>query len=135
MHERKTASGKRYLVILRRRPSEGRQSWDLPASYQVTLIEPATFTAQAIAREWSVIEVLPRDFTEPQEAGSSVPGDVLRFFAGQPDPADPSRFTVRYQRGRHTGVLHGVLEDPAPYASAASRDEPVLRLEADEAGG
>jgi hypothetical protein len=135
MHERRTASGKRYLVVLRRTPSEDRQSWDLPSAYRVTLIEPATMTAEAIPRERSLIEVVPRDVTEPPDAGSSAPPDSLRFFAGQPDPADPSRFTVRYQRGPHTGVLHGVLEDPPPYASAASRDEPVLRLEADEAGG
>jgi hypothetical protein len=135
MHERRTPSGKRYLVILRRTPGEGRQSWDLPSSYRLTLIEPASFTAEAVLRERSVIEVLPRNSTEPQDADSTAPPDVLRFFAGQPDPTDPTRFTIRYQRGPKAGVLHGVLEDPPPYASEASQDEPVLRLEADEAGG
>jgi hypothetical protein len=135
MHERRTASGRRYLVILRRKPSEGRQSWDLPESYTLTLIEPATVTAGAVLRERSVIEVIPRDFTEPPDDSSSAPPDSLRFFAGQPNPADASRFTIRYQRGPKAGVLHGILEDPPPYASEATRDEPVLRLEAEEAGG
>jgi hypothetical protein len=135
MHERQTASGRRYLVILRRTPSDDRQSWDLPSSYKLTLIEPATVTAKGILRERAVIEVLPRDFTEPPDAESSVPRDQLRFFAGQPDPADASRFTIRYERGARTGVLEGVLEDPPPYASEANRDEPVLRLVAEEGGG
>jgi hypothetical protein len=135
MHERKTASGRRYLVILRRVPSSGRESWDLPSSYRLTLIEPATVTAKGILRERPVIEVLPRDFTEPPDADSSAPPDTLRFFAGQPDPADASRFTIRYQRGSRAGVLHGILEDPPPYASQATWDEPVLRLEAEEPGG
>jgi len=135
MHERQTRSGKRYLVILRRTPSEGRQSWDLPSSYRLTLIEPATVTAEGVLRERALIEVLPRDFREPPDAASSAPADLLRFFAGQPDAADPSRFTIRYQRGSRAGVLQAVLEDPPPYASEANRDEPVLRLEAEEAGG
>jgi hypothetical protein len=135
MHERRTRSGRRYLIILRRTPGERRQSWDLPASYTVTLVEPATVTAEGLLRTQSLIEVLPRDYTEPPDDAASAPPDTLRFFAGQPDPADPSRFTIRYERGPKAGVLHGLLEDPPPYASEAARDEPVLRLVAEEAGG
>ena len=125
MHERKTNSGKRRLVIVRRTPAASRQSWDLPVAYTVTLVEPASLTGDSTVRMQSLIEVLPRD-------SAGTPLASLRFFAGQPDPSDPSRFTIRYQRGRHAGVLHGVLEDPPPYASVADRGEPVIRLEAEE---
>jgi hypothetical protein len=132
MHERSTASGKRRLVILQRRPSPLRQSWDLPIAYTVTLVEPATVTTPPHVQSRLLVEVVPREYSEPPDTGSPAPPDALRFFAGQPDPADASRFTVRYQRGPHAGVLHGVLKDAAPYASGVDREGPVLRLEAEE---
>lgn len=125
MHERTTSSGKRRLVVVRRNPASGRQSWDLPVAYTVTLVRPATATTDSAVRMQTLIEVVPRDSTDTPHA-------ALRFFAGQPDPSDASRFTVRYQRGAHWGVLHGVLEDPPPYASASERGEPVIRMVAEE---
>src|SRR5688572_10405474 len=126
MHERRAASGKRRLVIVRRVPASKRQSWVLPVAYQVTLVEPATATADSTVRMQTVIEVLPRDYNEGENAS-------LRFFAGQPDPSDASRFTVRYQRGSRAGVLHGVLEDPPAYASSSQGGEPVIQMVAEEA--
>jgi hypothetical protein len=126
MHERTTSSGKRRLVVVRRNPASGRQSWDLPLAYTVTLVRPATATADSVVRMQTLVEVVPR-------GSADAPDAVLRFFAGQPDPSDASRFTVRYQRGAYWGVLHGVLEDPPPYASASERGEPVIRMVAEEA--
>lgn len=34
-----------------------------------------------------------------------------RLFAGQPDPNDPSRFTMRYEYPDRSGVIHGRLTD------------------------
>jgi len=37
--------------------------------------------------------------------------DVLRIFSGQPDPADPSHFTIAYERDGAAGVIDGWLRD------------------------
>lgn len=44
-------------------------------------------------------------------------GNTLRVFAGQPDPADPSRFTIGYRLDGRTGTIDGRIRD----------DEIVLR--------
>jgi hypothetical protein len=38
-------------------------------------------------------------------------GNVLRVFAGQPDPNDPSRFTIPYKLAGRDGVIDGFLKD------------------------
>ena len=38
-------------------------------------------------------------------------GNVMRFFAGQPDPADASHFTIRYQADGREGVIDGWMKD------------------------
>ena len=38
-------------------------------------------------------------------------GNVLRFFAGQPDPDDASHFTIRYQADGREGVIDGWMQD------------------------
>ena len=40
-------------------------------------------------------------------------GNILRFFAGQPDPNDPTHFTIRYQIDGRDGVIDGWLKDDA----------------------
>jgi hypothetical protein len=39
------------------------------------------------------------------------PWPKLRLFGGQPDPADPSRFTIPYEVGGKPGIIHGRLKD------------------------
>ena len=39
------------------------------------------------------------------------PGQVMRFFAGQVDPADPSHFTIRYEMNGVVGWFDGWLRD------------------------
>ena len=36
-------------------------------------------------------------------------GDRVRFFGGQPDPNDPSRFTIRYEINDAEGLIEGKL--------------------------
>jgi hypothetical protein len=38
-------------------------------------------------------------------------GDYVRFYAGQPDPADPAHFTIRYQFNNKPGVIDGRLNE------------------------
>ena len=38
-------------------------------------------------------------------------GHALRIFAGQPDPADASRFTIHFEMDGKAGVLVGRLTD------------------------
>jgi hypothetical protein len=40
-------------------------------------------------------------------------GNVLRIFAGQPDPNDPTHFTIDYQLDGRDGVIDGWLKDDA----------------------
>jgi hypothetical protein len=36
------------------------------------------------------------------------PGLPIRFFAGQPDPNDPSHFTLRYELSGQPGIIDGL---------------------------
>ena len=38
-------------------------------------------------------------------------GNVVRFFAGQPDPDDASHFTIRYQADGREGIIDGWMKD------------------------
>jgi hypothetical protein len=40
-------------------------------------------------------------------------GNILRFFGGEPDTADPSHFTIAYQVDGRDGVMDGWLKDDA----------------------
>jgi hypothetical protein len=37
--------------------------------------------------------------------------EVFRFYAGQPDPADPSHFTIDYDLNGQRGTIHGYLRN------------------------
>jgi hypothetical protein len=54
--------------------------------------------------------------------------DVLTLYAGQPDPADASRFTIRYRTRAGEGVLDGQLtaEDQVLFSI---RDGPLVEVE------
>ena len=49
----------------------------------------------------------------------------LRIFAGQPDPNDPSHFTIEYEADGKRGVIDGWLRDSQTHSNA---DELVLKL-------
>lgn len=42
---------------------------------------------------------------------ASAPSDRIRLFAGQPDPADPSHFTIGYAVNGRPGTIDGWLQD------------------------
>ena len=42
------------------------------------------------------------------------PRDLIRLYAGQPDPADESHFTIAYERDGRPGIIDGWLRDNGP---------------------
>jgi hypothetical protein len=51
------------------------------------------------------------------------PGDRARVYAGQPNPADPSRFSVRFQINDKIGVVDGKLDNDGETLSMKIRME------------
>ena len=71
-------------------------------SRQLTLVLPDT-SERKVAR-----------FAQQPDAGHRPPvdyGNVLRVYAGQPDPADPTHFTLPYRLDGREGVIDGWLKD------------------------
>jgi hypothetical protein len=52
-------------------------------------------------------------------------GEWLRIFAGQPDPGDPSHFTIEYEADGKHGVIDGWLRESQTHTNA---DEVVLKV-------
>jgi hypothetical protein len=52
-------------------------------------------------------------------------GDVLRLFAGQPEPHDSARFTIRYALNGSEGTIDGLLDNEY-WATLKVRDGPLL---------
>src|SRR5260221_9085825 len=59
------------------------------------------------------------------------PARVAKVFHGQPDPVDPSRFTIRYELDGKSGVIEGWLETPDSLRLRV-RDGPAKEFNLDE---
>jgi hypothetical protein len=59
-------------------------------------------------------------FPMPFDAGDK----PLRFYAGQPDPNDPTRFTIRYDLDGKTGTIEGCVNDSGS-VSLVAKDGPA----------
>lgn len=113
LHERTTPSGVRRLVAIHA-PAAALAVAALPIPAPV-IVQPATLTAgpavrNAVARvEFNLV------LQSPSAGGFSLlstpAGTTTRFFAGRPDPADPSRFTIPFETGDTRGEIQGRLED------------------------
>ena len=105
LHERQSPGGRRRLVVLRRGPKSPLFYYLLPLTFSAQLIDPATR-----AEGPTVVAALV-----PTDLDLRIPADLLnspvRCFAGQPDPDDPSHFTVRLELGATPGTIDGWLED------------------------
>jgi hypothetical protein len=105
LHERASPSGHRRLVSVRYFPDNDTFTPSFVPGHTCELIAitPATLTKPAkVAPRMYIIDVIS---TWPR-----VPANV-RMFAGQPDPDDPSRFTIRYQMWGKEDILDGRLGD------------------------
>jgi hypothetical protein len=67
------------------------------------LIHPAAGAAAVRRIQWS-----PPAGDRPEQVRLSGPGE-FRFYAGQPDPSDPTHFTVGYDVDGAPGTIHGRL--------------------------
>jgi hypothetical protein len=102
-HERVTLSGKRRLLLV----------WIIPAgaspipgavSFSLEDFEPATWHTPLRLVSRAPIEI-------PHIKSRRLEGKHLRVHAGQPDPADPSHFTIRYELDGVDYFLDGYERD------------------------
>jgi hypothetical protein len=60
--------------------------------------------------------------------------EPLRFYAGQPDPVDPSHFTISYTAGKRPGVIDGWLTADGNDVRLVARDQAASTGNAVQAG-
>jgi len=102
-HERTSRSGVRRLVVVERGTAWPHYPYN-PLNLDVLLVEPASPMGRPIDRT----PVYPDIF---YTGATAIETAALRIFAGQPDPADPARFTIRYQVAGHEHLVEGRLND------------------------
>lgn len=109
LHWRTSAGGRERLVILRRVSPALRQSWDAPLAFQAAAVP--RLRPWADGGHWPherpalLPEVIPQAYTDdPTKV-------AVRFYAGQPDPADASRFTIGFEVEGQPGTVDGQLVD------------------------
>ena len=110
--ERTTPRGERRLICVTFSGFGGNTPWDVPTQPTYGASQSAYEIIFAFST-WTV----GSSRTPPVLGGigehnvfSYVPPGNLRFFAGQPDPKNLSRFTVRYDLNGQSGQLDGILE-------------------------
>jgi hypothetical protein len=81
---------------------------------------PMYLTSASVAQAFEPLVVKPADFwrftSRPSLRYGTFPGGypvnaAVRVFGGQPDPADPSHFTIAYTVNDRPGVIDGRLRD------------------------
>jgi hypothetical protein len=120
LHERVSPNGARPLVAVACLTSDlpwTPQSRTERFAFRVAVATPATMLTSSSVRAtaqstWMNLGKWP-DVKTP-----------VRFFVGQPDPADPSRFTIDYAFGDATGTLVGQLHDDGT-VSLVAKDGPL----------
>jgi hypothetical protein len=111
LHERKNAAGPSRLLVLTFRPGDA-------TPFQAEVITPAGLWGQPGAASVHV---------EGQFIGRIDPWEhPIRFYAAQPDRADPSRFTFRYEFSGQPGHIDGCL-NADDSVTLTLRDGPLKR--------
>lgn len=100
LHERRTPSGQRRLVAIQTVPGLPVLVGTVPV-----LVEPGSLTAPPKPHA----PTIDADFDLRLPANPT--GRRYRYFAGQPDPADPAHFTVRFLADDVPGTVEGWLRD------------------------
>ncbi len=103
MHGRKTPSGREMLVVLH---------WSSREGLLATLMDPATVSTRE--PKGQRVQLLTRGQVlgiKDEKPGLDVP-QQLRFFAGQPDAGDLSKWSIRYTESGHYALkgTEGVIE-------------------------
>ncbi len=101
MRERRSAAGDKRLVVVRGNldNSDPELLTLVPRS-----IQSASLTGMPVLRELGELESLPMF----PRGGTH---QLLRLFAGQPDPVNASRFTMEYETPDGRGTVEGILGD------------------------
>ncbi|CAA9391999.1 MAG: hypothetical protein AVDCRST_MAG64-2061 [uncultured Phycisphaerae bacterium] len=127
LHHRRTPNGHDRVVLL---VVEGRQCYgerfgpsrrrELPSPSAAESRPTTVSTGRDLFFRYTIVETGPWNPTPPpvRAAGGWVfPPDLERFqqpitlFAGQPDPADPTHFTIDYEYDGQPGTIDGHLRD------------------------
>jgi hypothetical protein len=94
----------------RRTPSGGDERLVLVEIMQMNNV-PQLY-ARPIRLDWMSNPIIPSANFHALPPGPSHPlPDVPRLYAGQPDPNDPSHFTIKYEYSDRSGILDGWLKD------------------------
>jgi hypothetical protein len=105
LHERISPAGHRRLVCVRYGPDPTTFQPEFIAGfdYDASVATPATLTKPpSFAQRFYGLDSL-------SELVRTLP--LVRVYAGQPDPADPAHFTIRYQIWGQVDTLDGRLQD------------------------
>jgi len=105
LHERVSPGGHHRLVCVTYAPDTDSFQPDFIAGYDydTCAAAPATWTRP--------IATTPRSYIIDVMSAYPHRPPLVRVYAGQPDPADPAHFTVRYQMWGQEDVLDGSLRD------------------------
>ena len=111
LHERTSKSGLRQMVAVEMSSQLHRvedESWGIFRFLSCWPVDSETIEIDSGAprRELLAVDPITANLTERFS-----PPFPLRLYAGQPDPHDPSRFTIAYELRGHRGLLVGVLGD------------------------
>lgn len=116
LHARRDPAGRQRLVIVQAILRESGLPGRTPELYVGTYIPAGWRPGGRIRGSSSWRSVRPfEDFEDDTP---------VRLYAGQPDPADPSHFTIRYSRAGRGGTLHGYLGDDGRVTLEARGDAP-----------
>jgi hypothetical protein len=120
LHElRHAPTGRRLLVVV----SRGASTWGpitSPFDLQAIVFDVATIRTDL--RVTTKSDLLMWAYSGP---GFDLPTTGLRFYAGQVDPGDPSRFTIRYALEGREGLIDGRLNAAGDDVELAIRTGPA----------
>jgi hypothetical protein len=114
LHERTTPGGRRVLVCVEAYVRHEQPTTDI--GIHVSVIQPGTGDAppKHIGGHLGILVYV----------GDIAPSRPLRIFAGRPDPADPSHYTVEYEIQGKRGIVDGrITDNPDPSSPVLSTFE------------
>lgn len=116
LHERRDEKGRRWLVAIYFF-ERFRDTIDIGQ----LIISPEISGAGVQYTSGSAHMIVPSEYLEDRN-GFDLPPKNLTFFAGQPDPKDSSRFSIRFKLGEYTGHIDYVLRGPSNDSSEPELD-------------